>query len=248
MNFHNNTLILLIFGICCLPVTVHECLREWYSHVVCSYLKFPESASTGDLPYHDATSSSLSSYCKCSRLFYLPKEQSIEEYSVFYIGSEGLVLTNLMMTLTRCAFLSYDPMNRTGRRETLNVNKALMKRFYMIERAKDASIVGIVAGTLGITRTREMIKHIKELAKSAGKKTYTFVVGKLNVAKLANFMEVDIFVLVACPQNTLLDSSEFFRPIITPFEMEVACNQAREWTGDYITDFQQLLPGKCHVI
>lgn len=30
--------------------------------------------------------------------------------------------------------------------------------------------------------------------------------GKLNVAKMANFMEVDVFVLVTCPENTLIDS------------------------------------------
>lgn len=30
--------------------------------------------------------------------------------------------------------------------------------------------------------------------------------GKLNVAKMANFMEVDVFVLVACPENTLINS------------------------------------------
>ena len=30
--------------------------------------------------------------------------------------------------------------------------------------------------------------------------------GKLNVPKMANFMEVDVYVLVACPENTLIDS------------------------------------------
>jgi diphthamide synthase subunit DPH2 len=30
--------------------------------------------------------------------------------------------------------------------------------------------------------------------------------GKLNVPKMANFMEIDVFVLVACPENTLIDS------------------------------------------
>ena len=33
--------------------------------------------------------------------------------------------------------------------------------------------------------------------------------GKLNVAKMANFMEMDVFVLVACPENTLIDSKVF---------------------------------------
>ena len=35
---------------------------------------------------------------------------------------------------------------------------------------------------------------------------YTIAVGKLNVAKMANFMEIDIFVLVACPENSLVES------------------------------------------
>lgn len=30
--------------------------------------------------------------------------------------------------------------------------------------------------------------------------------GKLNVAKMANFMEVDCYVLVSCPENSLIDS------------------------------------------
>ena len=70
---------------------------------------------------------------------------------------------------------------------------------------------------------------------------------------------------------------EFFKPVVTPFEMELAClryekrkianpllsavhstiilfslgkssllfffPRTREWTGDYITDFRELLPG-----
>ena len=84
---------------------------------------------------------------------------------------------------------------------------------------------------------------MKALLKKAGKKYYTFVIGKLNVAKLANFMEIDIFVLVACPENSLLDNAEFYRPVITPFELEVACNPERQWNAELVTDFQSILPG-----
>lgn len=37
-------------------------------------------------------------------------------------------------------------------------------------------------------------------------KFYTFVVGKINPEKLANFMEIDVFVLIACPENSLISS------------------------------------------
>ena len=38
---------------------------------------------------------------------------------------------------------------------------------------------------------------------------YTIAVGKLNAPKMANFMEVDVFVLVACPENSLVDSQVY---------------------------------------
>ncbi|MEQ2313785.1 Diphthamide biosynthesis protein 2 [Ameca splendens] len=135
-----------------------------------------------------------------------------------------------------------------GRIECVNVNRALMKRYYAIERAKDANVVGILVGTLGVADYLAILQQLKETLHRAGKKSYTFAMGKLNVPKLANFLEIDIFVLIACPENSLLDSSEFFKPVVTPFEMEVACNRKREWSEEYVTDFRHLLPGgRSHV-
>ena len=88
---------------------------------------------------------------------------------------------------------------------------------------------------------------MKSLLKKAGKKYYTFVVGKLNVAKLANFMEIDVYVYISCGENTVVDSKEFYRPIVTPYEMEIACNPEQQWTGEYVMEFQQLLPGSTYV-
>ena len=47
---------------------------------------------------------------------------------------------------------------------------------------------------------RTAIDRIRALALAAGKKSYTMSMGRINPAKLANFPEVDVFVLVACPQ------------------------------------------------
>ncbi|CAG8442675.1 3357_t:CDS:2 [Funneliformis caledonium] len=58
--------------------------------------------------------------------------------------------------------------------------------------------------------------------------------GKLNVAKMANFMEIECFVLVACPENSLIDSKEFYRPIVTPFELEIALDPESSSIYKYI--------------
>ncbi|KAM8823042.1 2-(3-amino-3-carboxypropyl)histidine synthase subunit 2 isoform 1-T2 [Spinachia spinachia] len=182
------------------------------------------------------------------RRFCLKGGLSITDYRMFYLGQEGATLTNFMMTWNRCAFCSFDPIKMTARTESVSINRALMKRYYAIERAKDANVVGILVGTLGVADYLSIIQQLKETIRGAGKKSYVFAMGKLNVPKLANFLEIDIFVLIACPENSLLDSSEFYKPVVTPFEMEVACNKKREWSEEYVTDFRHLLPGgRSHV-
>ncbi|XP_071953185.1 2-(3-amino-3-carboxypropyl)histidine synthase subunit 2-like isoform X2 [Antedon mediterranea] len=206
--------------------------------------KTSQCEQTEDSPSDEESISSIGTvYQQFGRSFVLPKEKDISNYIVFYIGGESTTLTNFLMTFNKCKFYSFDPATNLSRRETLDVNRALMKRYYMIEKAKDANVIGIVAGTLGVKDYLSVISRLKALIKRVGKKSYTFVMGKLNVPKMANFTEVDVYVLVACPENSLIDSKEFYRPIITPFEMEIAFNEAREWNGTYITDFRKLLPG-----
>ena len=42
---------------------------------------------------------------------------------------------------------------------------------------------------------------------------------------------------------SLIDSREFFQPVLTPFELEVALNPSRDWEPKLVTDFRKLLPG-----
>lgn len=51
-----------------------------------------------------------------------------------------------------------------------------------------------------------MINHVREQLKKAQKKSYTVSVGKLNPSKLGNLIEIECYVLVACPENSVIDS------------------------------------------
>ncbi|KFH67893.1 hypothetical protein MVEG_06624 [Podila verticillata NRRL 6337] len=198
--------------------------------------------NTSDTSEDEATKSNNSKRRKFGRTYDLPEDAQIENYTIFYVGDESPTLSNIMMTHSKCEVYSYNPEKKQGRLESAHVNKALMRRYFLVQKAKDADVIGIAIGTLGVASYMTMIQHLKALIESKGKKAYTFVMGKLNVAKMANFMEIDCFVYVACPENSLIDSKEFYRPIVTPYELEIALSESREWTGEYVTDFQQLLP------
>ncbi|CEP19828.1 hypothetical protein [Parasitella parasitica] len=179
---------------------------------------------------------------KGGRYYELPEGIPIESCSIFFIGKESLTLTNIMMVHNKCPVFTYNPKTKEARKESVQVNRMLMKRYVMVQKAKDANTIGIVVGTLGVASYLNIIDHLKKIIRISGRKSYFFVMGKLNVAKMANFAEIDCYVLVSCPENSLIDSKEFYRPIVTPFELEIALIRDLEWTGNYVTDFSKLLP------
>jgi diphthamide biosynthesis protein 2 len=178
------------------------------------------------------------------RRFVLPEGVRLEDCQIVYIGGEGATLTNIIMRYNTLTIWTYSIASEVLRKETVGANRALMKRFFLIEKAKDADIIGIVVGTLAVSNYMDILSYLKKIIRDAGKKYYTFVMGKLNIPKLANFAEIDMFVLVACPENSLLDSKEFFRPIVTPFELEIALVRGKEWSNQYTTDFADVLKSK----
>lgn len=115
------------------------------------------------------------SYRRFGRSFELVKP--VEEHRVFYIGIEGPTLTNLMLNYNKCQFYSYNPFTRESRRETLNVNKALGRRYFLVQKAKEARTVGILIGTLGAAKYLDIIERLKHILKHAGKKvTYHLLI------------------------------------------------------------------------
>ena len=87
-----------------------------------------------------------------------------------------------------------------------------------------------------------LINKLKEVILKHGKKPYEILVGKLNEPKLRNLAIVDLYVLVSCPETSLIDSKEFMATVVTPHELLMALMPARfPWQCKIITDFTILL-------
>lgn len=171
-----------------------------------------------------------------------PLDPQSEPYStIFHVGPETLALSNLLMTNSQSQVISYDPETNTSKVESSRTNRMLMRRYAVVQKAKDADVFGILVGTLGVASYLPLIKHLRSLLARNHKKSYTISVGKLNPAKLANFLEIECYILVACPENSLIDAKEFYQPIVTPYELEVALGAGRSWDGKYVLSFDQIL-------
>lgn len=120
----------------------------------------------------------------------------------------------------------------------------MKRRYFYIEKCKDAQSIGIVVATLTAKGYLDVVTHIQKLAKIRGIRTYVISVGKVNPAKLANFLDIDCFVLIGCPENKLFTSREFYKPLLSTFEVEVALNPVwrQQIPNHYFVEFKEVLP------
>ncbi|KAL9231926.1 hypothetical protein vseg_007084 [Gypsophila vaccaria] len=171
----------------------------------------------------------------------LSHDRKVKDYLLFWIGSDNPAFANVALTFNDCEIVRYDATEKCLTTDVSQTTRILKRRYYLVEKAKDANVVGIVVGTLGVAGYLHMIQQIKDLVTKAGKKAYMLVVGRPNPAKLANFPECDVFVYVSCPQTALFDSKEFLAPVITPFEAMLAFKRGSSWTGEYTMEFRDLI-------
>ena len=194
--------------------------------------------------------------CKSRVLFsrILPDDlqnASDSSYSFYYIGNRESFLNPFLFYFNKNKFFQLNPHKSPYTTDAIlfaKTNKDLMKRYYLIEKARDSSIFGILIGTMSVANYVQAIDHVSDMLKKANKRFYSFLIGKLNCPKLNNFMEVDMYVLVACNENSLINSKELNKPIITVYELEIAFNCARLWGDEFICDYSQLLPGREHYV
>ncbi|GMH30676.1 hypothetical protein Nepgr_032519 [Nepenthes gracilis] len=180
-------------------------------------------------------------YCIGGLTWILLNGYRIEDFLLFWIGPDNSAFTNVVLRFNGCEIVRYDAAEKCLVTDLSQQKRILKRRYYLVEKAKDANIIGILVGTLGVAGYLPMIYQMKELITRAGKKAYTLVMGRPNPAKLANFPECDIFVFVSCEQTALLDSKEFLAPVITPFEAMLAFSRGSQWTGAYTMEFGSLI-------
>ncbi|WOH11620.1 hypothetical protein DCAR_0831110 [Daucus carota subsp. sativus] len=221
-----------------------------YADVICSIMNPTGKSETSD-EHLESFSISTSDGCsgKTTATSYnigglgwsVPEGSRIEDYTLFWIGSDNSAFASVVLTFNGCEIVRYDAKENHIITDFTQQRRILKRRYYLVEKAKDASIVGILVGTLGVAGYLRMIHQMKELITAAGKKAYTLAMGRPNPAKLANFPECDVFIYVSCAQTALLDSKEFLAPVITPYEAMLAFSRNTQWTGAYVMEFQQLI-------
>lgn len=212
-------------------------LSPQYSNMVLTSLKVPEddrSVMIPTLESHEGHNFSL-----------LPKRnhpalvKELSEFSMCYITNSSMSSSLILHLSSLVADLSIMNLESV---KISTPSSALQKRYLYVNAARAASTIGILVNTLSIKNIDKVLKQVQNWIIQSGKKHYVFVVGKPNVPKLANFDVIDVWVILGCSLGGIIvDCSEYYKPIITPYELNLALQKEIMWSGKWLIDFEDCL-------
>lgn len=117
---------------------------------------------------------------------------------------------------------------------------------FALHQAIASDVFGLIVGNVGLASSKSLLDQLRQELRRAKKKSYTLSVGRLNPAKLANFETIECFVLVGCAEGGVVDSKDFYRPIVTPWELLLALKGPEvEWDpSKWTLDLNRVLEGE----
>jgi 2-(3-amino-3-carboxypropyl)histidine synthase len=138
----------------------------------------------------------------------------------------------------------YDPYSKVLTSEGYDTETMHRTRQAAIERFRspeETKRVGLVLGTLGRQGSPEIFKVLRNSLEAAGKRVIPFLMAELNPTKLAA-IPVDAWVQVCCPRLSIDWAGGFSKPILTPYEAQVAV-RVEKWRDVYPMDFYSTAGG-----
>ena len=114
------------------------------------------------------------------------------------------------------------------------IDRILRQRFGLIMSSMDAQKFGILIGEKPGQMRRTLALRMKRLLEKHGKKGYLLALEHVG-PELIDFYPVDAFVNTACPRIAIDDAVKYAKPLITPFELEVALGE-KKWELGYQFD------------
>lgn len=170
-------------------------------------------------------------------------DSSGESIIVIYIGDKSEQMVDIMLRLSSSHVIHYSPIERRTCKVLGSCSKPFRERYGGVARVKESQIIGLLVGSMGLTATliQSLLNRLQTLILAANKRYYTFVMGRLNEAKLCNFPEVDLFCFISNDDTARIPPKTFHAPVVTPYELELGLG-AQEWASMYSTDY-----GRCAI-
>lgn len=159
--------------------------------------------------------------------------KNLDVDAFLYVGSGNFHALGITLFTDKPVIIA-DPYLDEARLITDFSDRILRIRFARIAKAMDAKNFGIIVSTKTGQNRLDLAKNLKNLLEEEGREGFILLVDDVSPEKLLPYMDLDAFVMTACPRIAIDDSKRYKKPLLTPQELEIAIGR-REWE-DYEID------------
>jgi 2-(3-amino-3-carboxypropyl)histidine synthase len=159
--------------------------------------------------------------------------KKVDADAYLYVGSGNFHALGIKLFTDKPVIVA-DPYLGDAREIEEFADRILRIRSARIAKAMDAKRFGIIVSTKKGQSRLELAKSLKTMLENEGREGFILLLDDVSPAILMPFMELDAFIMTACPRIAIDDSIMYKKPLLTPQELEIAIGK-RKWE-DYEID------------
>jgi len=159
--------------------------------------------------------------------------KNLDAEAYLYLGSGNFHPLGIKL-FTHLPVVIADPYRGEARNIDKFADRILRIRFARITKAREAKKWGILISSKEGQYRMDLARKIKQNLEKEGKKAFLIMMDNVSPDLLLPFMELEAFVVTACPRIAIDDSQIYKKPLLTPQELEIVMDK-RKWE-DYQLD------------
>jgi 2-(3-amino-3-carboxypropyl)histidine synthase len=146
---------------------------------------------------------------------------------ILFVGSGNFHPLGIKL-FSNTPVIAIDPYNNEIRKMDEYADRILRIRFARITKARSAKKWGIIVSSKEGQYRMALAKELKKTLEDRNMEAYIILADNINPDILLPYLELEAFVVSACPRIAIDDSQMYKKPVITPKELEIVLNK-REW-------------------
>jgi len=159
--------------------------------------------------------------------------QDLPVDAFLYLGSGNFHPLGIKLSTQKPVIIADPYLNQVRDIEEFT-DRILRIRFARITRASEAKKFGIIVSSKEGQCRWELAKNLKKMIHNEGKEANLILLDEINPPSLLPYMDLDAFIVTACPRIAIDDSKMYEKPLLTPPELEIVLG-LRKWE-DYKMD------------
>lgn len=164
--------------------------------------------------------------------------KDIDADAFLYVGSGNFHALGIKLFTEKPVFIADPYMNEVRTIEEF-ADRILRIRFAKITKAKEAEKFGIIVSSKKGQFRLDLAKKLKELVSSKGKEAFIIMLDNISPDLLLAYMDLDAFVVTACPRVAIDDANMYKKPLLTPKELEIVLD-IRKWENYTIDEIEHI--------